>query len=105
MDYRADPVRPPWPLGRRAVLRWALGGGAAGAVWVARSRAGAGLARADRPEALKVQPLGPVPRGELELVEGALRGFFDFHIERLAVDSMPAAAYYLPRRRYRAEFR
>jgi archaemetzincin len=94
-------TRPPRALGRRAVLRWAIGSGAAGAVWAVRSRAGA--AGADRPEVLKVQPLGPVPRGELDLVEGALCGFFHFRIERLPVDSMPAAAYYLPRRRYRAD--
>jgi archaemetzincin len=44
-----------------------------------------------------------VPDAELDLLERAVNAFFQFRIERLPVDSLPAAAYYLPRKRYRAE--
>ena len=86
-------------FGRRTALRWAVSGGVA-ALWPG---ARPGAASATAPEVLQVQPLGPVPAGDLDLLERAVNAFFQFRIERLPVESMPAAAYYLPRKRYRAE--
>jgi len=55
------------------------------------------------PQTLQLQPFGPVPARQLDLIGRALTATFDFRIARLPVLSMPAEAYYLPRKRYRAE--
>lgn len=87
---------------RRAFLRWSTVTGAVGAGWWATPAAR--MARAAGPAVpLKLQPLGPVPDAELELVGRALGATFDFRVERLPTADMPAEAYYLPRKRYRAE--
>lgn len=85
-------------IDRRTALRWAAG--AAATLWQPGRSAAAPAAA---PEVLQVQPLGPVPADDLALLERAVNAFFQFRIERLPVQSMPAAAYYLPRKRYRAE--
>jgi len=90
----------PASLSRRAVLRVAASAACTG-LWGGARRAHAAPPPGGAP--LKVQPLGPMANAELELVERALAGTFDFHIERLPVEAMPAEAYYLPRKRYRAE--
>jgi archaemetzincin len=86
-------------IDRRTALRVGISAGVA-TLW---SGVRPGASGATTPAVLKVQPLGPVPAADLALIERAVNGFFGFRIERLPVDSMPAAAYYLPRQRYRAE--
>jgi archaemetzincin len=95
----AMPPRP-GPLSRRAVLRLASAFGWTG-VWARRRLARAATPLADEP--LQIQPLGPVPNAALALVERALASTFAFRLERLPVNAMPPEAYYLPRKRYRAE--
>lgn len=90
----------PAPLSRRAVLQLAGAVGWAGA-WGATRPARGAATRGGEP--LQIQPLGPVPNAEMELIARALAGTFEFRIERLPLASMPAEAYYLPRQRYRAE--
>ncbi len=54
-------------------------------------------------ETLLIQPFGPMPAADLDLITRALVAYFDFRIERLPPQGMPPEAYYLPRKRYRAE--
>lgn len=61
-------------------------------------------ARADTERrSIAVQPLGPVPKAELEAVTRALRAFYDFPLRVLGPTPLPKDAYYPPRKRYRAE--
>jgi archaemetzincin len=51
-----------------------------------------------------LQPLGAeLPEADVALVEQALRAMLGIEVRRLARVDLPAAAYYRPRRRYRAE--
>jgi archaemetzincin len=50
-----------------------------------------------------IAPLGAVPRVEVEVVERALRAFYDLDVSVRAADPLPSSAYYPKRGRYRAE--
>ena len=50
-----------------------------------------------------LQPLGPMSNLELDFVARALRGHFDVDVARLPEQPLPHAAFYPPRRRYRAD--
>jgi archaemetzincin len=50
-----------------------------------------------------IAPLGQVPRVEVEVVERALRAFYDLEVTVRAPGPLPSAAYYPQRGRYRAE--
>lgn len=53
---------------------------------------------------LYIQPLGrALPRADVELVVRALRSFYSLPVKLLPRVKLPRAAYYPPRRRYRAE--
>lgn len=63
------------------------------------------FARANPGRALYVQPLGrcaDAKQGTLEVV-AALRAFYPLDVRVLPCQDLPAAAYYPPRKRYRAE--
>lgn len=84
-------------IARRSLLI-RLAGGAAGILVGARG----GRAASSAP--LYLQPLGSaLPRADTDLVETALRQLLGADVRRLDAVAMPAAAYYPPRRRYRAE--
>lgn len=62
------------------------------------------LALGATPPKVYLQPLGSDPdEKELDLVQRALRGFYPVEVLRLPLVPLPSAAYYAPRRRYRAE--
>jgi archaemetzincin len=83
--------------GSRRAFLLGLGGGLLGL--------GAGsAARADERRALYLQPLGSeLPAADVELVVRALRAFYGLDVRTLPRIELPAAAYYRPRQRYRAD--
>ena len=60
-------------------------------------------ARAAERKVVSIVPLGSVSRLELATVERALLSFYDLDVRISAEEALPRAAYYAPRRRYRAE--
>lgn len=65
---------------------------------------GACGARAGERRALYLQPLGAeLPAADVELVVRALRAFYGLDVRTLPRVELPAAAYYKPRQRYRAD--
>jgi archaemetzincin len=107
------PSAPPYHPTRRAWLRGLAGslGSAAGfapavfdvdSAWAAEGSAAA--AADDKPEILALQPLGEqLPDEQVALVRQALGAFYDYEVQLLPRVALPKAAYYAPRKRYRAE--
>ena len=56
-----------------------------------------------KPTRIAVQPLGKVSQSDLAAVKAALRSAFDLPVTVRAEVKLPSAAYYKPRRRYRAD--
>jgi archaemetzincin len=50
-----------------------------------------------------IQPLDRVEQAVLEKVSGSLASFFDLEVKIVPEIALPAAAYYAPRKRYRAD--
>jgi archaemetzincin len=70
----------------------------------AKGRAAPERPAAEAEGALYIQPLGPeLPAADVALVLSALTGFYKLGVKVLPPLPLPAAAYYVPRRRYRAE--
>ncbi|MCC6747259.1 MAG: matrixin family metalloprotease [Deltaproteobacteria bacterium] len=82
----------------RSVLRWAV-------FSLLSLLAAAPYVAAAPPEgAVYLQPLGEsLPAEDVLLVERALRAFYGWEVKRLPPMPLPEAAYYAPRKRYRAE--
>lgn len=87
------------------ISRRALGRGLfAGLLGLASPLAGRRRAQAAERRVLYLQPLGAeLPALDVELVVRALRAFYGLDVRTLPRAELPAAAYYRPRRRYRAE--
>jgi archaemetzincin len=82
---------------RRAWISWGLAG-----ISALASRRGAAGAPARR--LFYVQPLGAeLPAADVALVREALAGLIGIETRLLPLADLPAAAYYRPRRRYRAD--
>jgi archaemetzincin len=61
-------------------------------------------ARAAAPAAIYIQPLGEaLPEEDVALVVQALRAFYGLDVRALPRRPLPEAAYYAPRKRYRAD--
>lgn len=79
-------------------------GASASAPPVAATTSTGGAAPEVSNKAIYLQPLGAaLTATELEYIEAALALYFPFPVRRLAVEALPANAYYAPRQRYRAE--
>src|SRR5689334_605189 len=106
-DRRDDQVtamaarqRPRGPT-RRALL--GLGAAAVAGAQALSRRARARVAPVAR-RTLYLQPLGDeLPADDVALVKAALEGIIGWEVKVLPVAALPAAAWYAPRRRYRAE--
>jgi archaemetzincin len=92
-------------LTRRTVL--GIGAGAAASLVVGRAgraRAAAAMATATARKVLYVQPLGgELPAADAALVATAIEGVIGWQVRTLERMPLPAAAFYQPRRRWRAE--
>lgn len=70
----------------------------------ARAQTDAGVTNGAARRAVHVQPLGTaLDANELDLVETALRAFYDIDVVRREPVALPRSAFYAPRQRYRAE--
>ena len=64
---------------------------------------GTGLLRSEPLAVIAIQPLGPINQADLKVVADGIRASYAVMVEILPPKPLPDAAYYAPRRRYKAE--